>query len=30
MLDTCKTARFRTSENGVTGNRYFPPYNLGY
>lgn len=30
MLDTCKTASFRTSENRITGNRHFPPYNLSY
>lgn len=30
MLDICKTASFRASENGVIRNRHFPPYNLGY
>lgn len=30
MLDICKTANFRTSKNGITRNRHFPPYNLGY
>lgn len=29
MLDICKTANFRTSKNGITRNRDFPPYNLG-
>lgn len=30
MLDTCKIASFRTSDNGLTGNRHLPIYTLIY
>lgn len=30
MIDICKIASFRTSENGITANNYLPTGNLRY